>query len=193
MYAPTTLVPARDFWQYCFFLPLAACSRVLLLLLLSCHETCKCSFCFCVLLLLSSWISQEFYPVVWWMNWTCWDLINGKLLWLALRSVENELNIFCTSQILSFTRAGILSYMPKCVYVADLIYWIYSLCLEGWSGLLLAAVAAAEQQQAAQPEAAAEGGEAPNAARDRHPAGRAHPGGLTGAGGRGLGEGSPGD
>ena len=45
-----------------------------------------------------------------------------KLLWLALRSVENELNIFCTSQILSFTRAGILSYMPKCVYVADLIY-----------------------------------------------------------------------
>ncbi|XP_039795742.1 homeobox-leucine zipper protein HOX29-like [Panicum virgatum] len=54
MYAPTTLVPARDFWQYCFFLPLAACSRVLLLLLLSCHETCKCSFCFCVLLLLSS-------------------------------------------------------------------------------------------------------------------------------------------
>ena len=62
----------------------------------------------------------------------------------------------CTSQILSFTRAGILSYMPKCVYVADLIYWIYSLCLEGWSGLLLAAVAAAEQQQAAQPEAAAQ-------------------------------------
>ena len=108
------------------------------------------------LLLLSSWISQEFYPVVWWMNWTCWDLINGKLLWLALRSVENELNIFCTSQILSFTRAGILSYMPKCVYVADLIYWIYSLCLEGWRGLLLAAVAAAEQQQAAQPEAAAQ-------------------------------------
>jgi len=100
MYAPTTLVPARDFWQYCFFLPLAACSRVLLLLLLSCHETCKCSFCFCVLLLLSSWISQEFYPVVWWMNWTCWDLIDGKLLCLALGSVENELNIFCTSQIL---------------------------------------------------------------------------------------------
>ena len=130
--------------------------RVLLLLLLACHESCKCSFCFCVLLLLSSWISQEFYPVVWWMNWTCWDLINGKLLWLALRSVENELNIFCTSQILSFTRAGILSYMPKCVYIADLIYWIYSLCLEGWSGLLLAAVAAAEQQQAAQPEAAAQ-------------------------------------
>ena len=48
----------------------------------------------------------------------------------------------------------------------------------------MAAVAAAEQQQAAQPEAAAaEGGEAPNAARDRHPVGRAHPGGLTGAGG----------
>ena len=56
------------------------------------------------------------------MNWTCWDLIDGKLLCLALGSVENELNIFCTSQILSFTRAGILSYMPKCVYVVDLIY-----------------------------------------------------------------------
>ena len=65
MYAPTTLVPARDFWQYCFFLPLAACSRVLLLLLLSCHETCKCSFCFCLheflknfILLCDGWIGR---------------------------------------------------------------------------------------------------------------------------------------
>ena len=112
--------------------------RVLLLLLLACHESCKCSFCFCVLLLLSSWISQEFYPVVWWMNWTCWDLIDGKLLCLALGSVENELNIFCTSQILSFHTCWDFE-----LHTADLIYWIYSLCSEGWSGLLLAAAVAA--------------------------------------------------
>jgi len=65
--------------------------------------------------------------------------------------------------------------------------------LEGWSGLLLAAVAAASSAAGSSSAAAAEGGEAPNAARDRHPAGRAHPWVLTGTGMGGLGERSPGD
>ena len=42
----------KRFLAVLFLSSLAACSRVLLLLLLSYHETCKCSFCFCVLLLL---------------------------------------------------------------------------------------------------------------------------------------------
>jgi len=72
----------------------------------------------------------------------------------------------------------------------------------------LAAAAAAEQpaaaerqqqQQSARPQAAAGSnhpagpGEAPNAARDGHPAGRAHPWVLTGTGMGGLEERSPGD
>ncbi|KAG2639382.1 hypothetical protein PVAP13_2KG014400 [Panicum virgatum] len=74
MYAPTTLVPARDFWTLRYTTTLEDGSlvvyerslsgsgggestataqqfpvhRVLLLLLLACHETCKCSFCFCL-------------------------------------------------------------------------------------------------------------------------------------------------
>jgi len=126
--------------------------RVLLLLLLACHESCKCSFCFCVLLLLSSWISQEFYPVVWWMNWTCWDLINGKLLWLALRSVENELNIFCTSQILSFhTCLDFELHAKVCVHRRFDLLNIFT-CWEGWSGLLLAAAAAEQPSTQQQPQ-----------------------------------------
>jgi len=51
--------------------------------------------------------------------------------------------------------------------------------------------AAASSAAGSSSAAAAEGGEAPNAARDRHPAGRAHPGGLTGEGG-GAGREAPG-
>jgi len=128
------------------------------------------------------------------MNWTCWDLIDGKLLWLALRSVENELNIFCTLQILSFhTCLDFELHAKVCVRSRFDLLNIFT-CLEGWSGLLLAAAAAASSSinpngsgSSKQP------GEAPNAARDGHPCGEMAPRGLTGAGGVGLGEQSPGD
>jgi len=108
--------------------------RVLLLLLLACHETCKCSFCFCLheflknfILLCDGWIGRV----------GIWSMENYfGLHWDRLRM---NWIYFVRRRFWVFARAGILSYMPMCVYVP------VSPCSEGWSGLLLAAAAAAEQ------------------------------------------------
>ena len=94
--------------------------RVLLLLLLACHETCECSFCFCLheflknfILLCDGWIGRV---GIWSMeNYSGLHCDRLRMNWIY----------FVRCRFWVFTRAWILSYMPKCVCIVDLIYWIY--------------------------------------------------------------------